>query len=947
MIRKGDLETITLWLSLFNLYRYLESKHRFSEKQFETITSPGVGWLPSNDFYGALDHFWDALRKLMPTKRLPKLVPTTPHLFDKVSVTITKAMEIKGSSLYACITSIWTWRALAVLTATPKGFRKGGELFGKDWGFMSNLFPALSSVAMSTAPWLGTMLLGSIWPQKATYVDSHEYDYRRDLGWRRRPKTTVSTEASSPVDIRKSPRESWLPTFVDISYIYKLGRLVRLKEAAGKIRVIAIVDPITQWVLKPVHDWLFNILSYIPQDGTFNQEKPIRKLWKANGPYLGSCDMSAATDRLPVRLQAAILTAVLGPTLATKWMQLLVYRPYFAGAVQLFYAVGQPMGALSSWAALAITHHFLWQWAAYRSKIVKPGQWYKDYAVLGDDSVSAHKAVCDEYLKLCAEIGVKVNLAKSLLSPNGCLEFAKRFFTTKGDASPVSIGEIFVSDINFSTMAGWPRKRTIRIADLINLMGYRHKTAGALNKELTKLPKKVRHMIIVQRSPWGPTPTSGLVEWLGLTRWGESAGLPPRVYPMYGMMLWVGRLRKKVKEILKRNSIPFETGKLTGNWKSEKQLTHARDVDMKTLRSIQAVIYEPVRVQLVKEAEILRERCEELHESLMLSYKSRNTEIIDTYWKQVLRLEEAILNLTPHVHHQTVEDRFVMSSPRQVVKLWNSLGATLSDTFKLQPTDVRQKRPIKATVEGVADKVRTREGVRKWEMRIRNRRTSNLFTAYANADTKTRLKMMDAFLPKKVVDAWHDGPSSSHDVRDDHVQHEAWKKWSPDAPSKESPKPTDQPNVPKGPKDSPSGTNSVDKKSWVREMFPEDTFGRYSRDKTKTGPLPDFKMGEIPNPKIYKETKDGWVKRSDEEVKANKPTKKPEVSKENLGHSGIHQKTGSWVKTKEGFTFVKASEDKSNINPQPDLAPKVETPKRKSYRELKAAWIQRWRDKGK
>lgn len=32
-----------------------------------------------------------------------------------------------------------------------------------------------------------------------------------------------------------------------------LGRLVKLLEAAGKVRVIAIVDPITQEILRPIH----------------------------------------------------------------------------------------------------------------------------------------------------------------------------------------------------------------------------------------------------------------------------------------------------------------------------------------------------------------------------------------------------------------------------------------------------------------------------------------------------------------------------------------------------------------------------------------------------------------------------------------------------------------------------------------------------------------------
>lgn len=57
-----------------------------------------------------------------------------------------------------------------------------------------------------------------------------------------------------------------------------MGRLVKLYEAAGKIRVIGVVDPITNWLLKPLHDWIFSILAQIPQDGTFNQDKPLKEL---------------------------------------------------------------------------------------------------------------------------------------------------------------------------------------------------------------------------------------------------------------------------------------------------------------------------------------------------------------------------------------------------------------------------------------------------------------------------------------------------------------------------------------------------------------------------------------------------------------------------------------------------------------------------------------------
>jgi len=105
-----------------------------------------------------------------------------------------------------------------------------------------------------------------------------------------------------------------------------------------------------------------------------------------------------------------------------------------------------------------------------------------------------------------------VNLSKSLLSRNGSIEFAKRFFTPQGDCSPVSLGELLVSKVNFSVMSNWPRKRSIRLADLLSLMGYRHRTLAGLNLPFSSLSRRLRHMLIVLRSPWGSMPSSSLTE---------------------------------------------------------------------------------------------------------------------------------------------------------------------------------------------------------------------------------------------------------------------------------------------------------------------------------------------------------------------------------------------------------------------------------------------------
>jgi hypothetical protein len=88
----------------------------------------------------------------------------------------------------------------------------------------------------------------------------------------------------------------------------RLGKLSLKHEAAGKVRVFAIVDAWTQSLLSPLHDNIFRILRNIPQDGTFNQLQPIRLLQDKGLKDMYSYDLSAATDRLPIDLQVKVLS---------------------------------------------------------------------------------------------------------------------------------------------------------------------------------------------------------------------------------------------------------------------------------------------------------------------------------------------------------------------------------------------------------------------------------------------------------------------------------------------------------------------------------------------------------------------------------------------------------------------------------------------------------------
>jgi len=226
---------------------------------------------------------------------------------------------------------------------------------------------------------------------------------------------------------------------------YSLGKLGFKLEPAGKIRVFAMVDIWTQWLLFPLHRFLQNIVRPLDEDATFDQigklEKKIKDVRSKGIRKAYSYDLSSATDRLPVVLQTVILIPLLGKRAAVHWSNILCNRKYSIPSYivkkyklplsEVTYSVGQPMGALSSWMMLAVAHHIVIQWASLSAKKWRSRGWYfKDYIVLGDDVVIFNSYVADRYFYIMTNIlGVKIGLAKSIVSRSGLhLEFAKKYY---------------------------------------------------------------------------------------------------------------------------------------------------------------------------------------------------------------------------------------------------------------------------------------------------------------------------------------------------------------------------------------------------------------------------------------------------------------------------------------------------------------------------------------
>jgi hypothetical protein len=417
-IQSGSVGVTRFWFTLFGLYRVLESPF---DPKLKTITDSFSG---DPDFLRELTGsfaFW------------------TDWCFP---LYLKRFGEDGLSDLYPCQSPL-------IKTASPNG-KVSWESIDADW-FTWTKSPRRSE---RLREYLDVI-------RSATFPKQLGLSFMRDSGILR-----ASFDSPSPFEWDSGPPPFVVKPSIKSKSDLRLGQLSFKEEAAGKLRVFAMVDNITQVVLSPLHDVLFNILSQLPNDGTFDQDASVlrcrSKMEVSKCAY--SFDLSAATDRLPVQIQVSILDGMFPevPGLGNAWRNLLIDRdyvipsnPYGISEGSLRYSVGQPMGALSSWAMLALTHHLLIQYC-FRTlnnrNISKPkGFWYTNYEVLGDDVVIFDHDVATAYLEVMARLGVDINMSKSISSRDGtALEFAKRTIFQGVDVSGLSWRLFSVADQTLS-----------------------------------------------------------------------------------------------------------------------------------------------------------------------------------------------------------------------------------------------------------------------------------------------------------------------------------------------------------------------------------------------------------------------------------------------------------------------------------------------------------------
>jgi len=402
LIRKGDIKVIRFWTGLFNLYRVLKVP---GELKLQTITTPFSGNQQALDSYiGSLK---DNRNKLL----------FFDWIFDFNKVRSANLVP-KDFVLSRSASPSNKMSAIGILTDIHLLNTEAPQLWQEVLYYLHGVGTKVSSPflkALQTGYELGVRL-------KA-------YDGKIMTG----VETGLKFSQSDHLMMKDSLRAHGLNGGLGLS------QFAIKEEAAGKIRLFALMDSVTQSVLAPLHQALFSLLRLIPNDGTFDQDESIRrsqfKAVEAGCAY--SFDLTAATDRLPASLSAQLIECIFNRDgMGESWLNLMTDRNFcFNSKVaeklkldpnQVYrYAVGQPMGGLSSWAGLAITHHWIVQMAAFRATGSKT--WNTQYEILGDDIVIFNRQIADQYLLIMAELGCEINLSKSIVSHSRpVFEFAKR-----------------------------------------------------------------------------------------------------------------------------------------------------------------------------------------------------------------------------------------------------------------------------------------------------------------------------------------------------------------------------------------------------------------------------------------------------------------------------------------------------------------------------------------
>lgn len=269
-------------------------------------------------------------------------------------------------------------------------------------------------------------------------------------------------------------------SFIDGNYVGHIHHIP--KKGTVKRRPIAVPNRFLQMALVPAADIWERLVRNLPQDATFNQSKFDTKIVnRVTNPnlYVGSVDLSQATDNLPLAWGEAIWEHLFSKHVS-KYVQdswdlftEMSQSKWENDGMLTQWTVGQPLGSLDSFRVLAATHNLFLESLAFSL-----GYGHSPYCVLGDDLLIFTKKLRKAYIREMSNRGIPLSLHKSY--EGNLVEFAGKIYIKNfvprysSDHAPIGIGNLYDYQRATHTLIPWdmlPSKVRKQFTKLVHSYG--------------------------------------------------------------------------------------------------------------------------------------------------------------------------------------------------------------------------------------------------------------------------------------------------------------------------------------------------------------------------------------------------------------------------------------------------------------------------------------------
>jgi len=255
------------------------------------------------------------------------------------------------------------------------------------------------------------------------------------------PSVSYVTDTHLGIGLRESFPRIFRPLLdgIDIKFTYhnvvhllkqkgplyedSVGKIGVIQEPGFKLRAVANPARIYQTALKPLGDYLYDIIRDLPWDCTHDQAMPFRYIQdhlRLNHTCY-SVDLSGATDYFPLDLQMEVIRYLSIRTDYPDLFEALSRAPWQFEKGTIRWTKGQPLGLQPSFASFTLTHGLL---LFYLNNFKHDNKFF----VVGDDVIILDDALNTKYRICLQTLGCPTSDLKSIASRK-MAEFAGKIIT--------------------------------------------------------------------------------------------------------------------------------------------------------------------------------------------------------------------------------------------------------------------------------------------------------------------------------------------------------------------------------------------------------------------------------------------------------------------------------------------------------------------------------------